>query len=146
MKSFWKAFCQRGLMGAWGGPFILAIVWAILHANGVITGLTVHQAVCGILSMTVMAFIAGGVSLVYQIESLPTAFAALIHAAVLYVDYLGFYLLNGWLPMKRIPIFTLIFAVSFLAIWLCIYLVSRRKVKKINQLMEKGASDCRFPH
>lgn len=41
-----------------------------------------------------------GVSIVYQIENLPKAFAGLLQAAVLYIDYLGFYLLNGWIPLN----------------------------------------------
>ena len=137
MKSIWKGFFQRGLMFAWGGPFIMAIIWGCLQAAGVMQTLTVNEAILGVMSMTVMAFIAAGVSIVYQIESLPRAFAALIHAAVLYVDYLGFYLLNGWLPVNRIWSFTLIFAAGFFAIWLVIYLVSRKKAKKMNDLLNR---------
>ena len=124
-------------MFAWGGPFIMAIVWASVQGAGTLQTLTVNEAVLGVMSMTVMAFIAAGVSIVYQIESLPKAFAALIHGAVLYVDYLGFYLLNGWLPLNRIWSFTLIFAAGFFAIWLVIYLVSRKKAKKMNDLLNR---------
>ena len=124
-------------MFAWGGPFIMAIVWASLQGAGTLQTLTVNEAVLGVMSMTVMAFIAAGVSIVYQIESLPKAFVALIHGAVLYVDYLGFYLLNGWLPLNRIWSFTLIFAAGFFAIWLVIYLVSRKKAKKMNDLLNR---------
>lgn len=63
-----------------------------------------------------------GVSIVYQIENLPKAFAGLLQAAVLYIDYLGFYLLNGWIPLNQIWFFTVIFVVGFAAIWFSIYI------------------------
>ena len=137
MKQHVKNFCVRGAMFAWGGPAILAIVWAALKAAGAVTALTVNEAILGIISTTVMAFIAAGVSIVHQIDNLPKAFAGLIQMAVLYLDYLGFYLLNGWVPTDKIWIFTLIFAAGFVVIWSGIYLSIKRKVDKMNQMLEK---------
>lgn len=136
MKKHIKEFCLRGMMFAWSGPVILAIVWMCLQRAGVVDGLTVNEVVLGILSTTVLAFIAAGVSIVYQIENLPKAFAGLLQAAVLYIDYLGFYLLNGWLPLKRIWFFTVIFVVGFTVIWFGIYIPIRIKVDKINKMIE----------
>ena len=133
MRKNIKDFFKRGLVAAWGGPVILAIVWAVLKASGVVEMLTVDQVVLGIISTTVMAFIAAGVSVVYQIESLPKAFAGLIQAAVLYIDYLGIYLLNGWIPLNRVWIFTIIFFAGFIIIWLAIYVPIKLKVNKINR-------------
>ena len=137
MKTHIKDFCVRGALFAWGGPVILAIVWAALQAAGVVTTLTVNEVVFGIVSMTIMAFIAAGVSIVYQIESLPKAFAGLIQMSVLYIDYLGFYLLNGWIPLNKIWIFTLIFLVVFAVTWFTIYITARLKVDKMNRMMGK---------
>ena len=136
MKKYVKQFCIRGLMWAWVGPVIMAIVWMALHGAGVITSLTVNQVVLGIFTMTVMAFIAAGISIVYQIETLPKAFAGLIQAAVLYIDYLGFYLINGWIPVNKIWIFTLIFVGCFTVIWFIIYITVKMKVDKMNKTME----------
>ena len=136
MKKYVKQFCIRGLMWAWVGPVIMAIVWIALHGAGVITSLTVNQVVLGIFTMTVMAFIAAGISIVYQIETLPKAFAGLIQAAVLYIDYLGFYLINGWIPVSKIWIFTLIFVGCFTVIWFIIYITVKLKVDKMNKTME----------
>ena len=122
-------------MWAWVGPVIMAIVWMALHGAGVITSLTVNQVVLGIFTMTVMAFIAAGISIVYQIETLPKAFAGLIQAAVLYIDYLGFYLINGWIPVNKIWIFTLIFVGCFTVIWFIIYITVKLKVDKMNKTM-----------
>lgn len=136
MKKYVKQFCIRGLMWAWVGPVIMAIVWMALHGAGVITSLTVNQVVLGIFTMTVMAFIAAGISIVYQIETMPKAFAGLIQAAVLYIDYLGFYLINGWIPVNKIWIFTLIFVGCFTVIWFIIYITVKLKVDKMNKTME----------
>ena len=56
--------------------------------------------------------------------------------AVLYIDYMGIYLLNGWLPVEKIGMFTLIFIAGFAAIWLIIYATIRMKVNRINQKMQ----------
>ena len=133
MKKNIKDFFKRGFAAAWGGPVILAIVWAVLKSSGVVETLTVNQVVLGIISTTVMAFIAAGVSVVYQIESLPKAFAGLIQASVLYIDYLGIYLLNGWIPLNRVWIFTIIFFVGFIVIWLAVYIPIKLKVNKMNR-------------
>ena len=136
MKKHVKDFCRRGLVAAWGGPVIMAIVWLCLKTAGVVETLTVNQVVLGIISTTIMAFIAAGVSIVYQIETLPKPMAALIQMAVLYIDYMGIYLLNGWLPVERIGMFTLIFIAGFAVIWLIIYATIRMKVNRINHKMQ----------
>lgn len=123
-------------MFAWSGPVILAIVWMCLKRTGVVAELTVNKAVLGIISTTILAFIAAGISIVYQIENLPKSFAGLLQAAVLYIDYLGFYLLNGWIPLNKIWFFTVIFIVGFLIIWFSIYIPIRIKIKKMNKIIE----------
>lgn len=137
MKKYVKDYCIRGAMFAWGGPVILAIVWAVLQTAGVVTELTVNEVILGIITTTVMAFVAAGVSVVYQIEKLPKAFAGLIQMSVLYIDYLGFYLLNGWIPLNQIWSFTLIFIVCFTVIWFIIFISTKLKVKKMNQMLTK---------
>ena len=63
-------------------------------------------------------------------------FLPLIQMAVLYIDYMGIYLLNGWLPAEKIGAFTLIFIAGFAVIWLIIYATIRAKVNQINQKMQ----------
>ena len=89
----------------------------------------------GILTVTLMAFIAAGVSIVYQIERLPLMSAVLIHGGVLYLDYLLVYLLNSWIPrdLMGIGIFTAIFVGGYIVIWLCIYLSIKAKTDRINK-------------
>lgn len=124
------------MMFAWGGPMVLAIVWMCLKYAGVIVDLTVNEVVLGIVSTTFLSFIAAGISIVYQIENLPKAFAGLLQAAVLYIDYLGFYLLNGWISMDEIWFFSVIFVVGFAVIWFSIYIPIRIKINKMNKIIE----------
>ena len=135
MKKYIIAFLKRGSMAAFGGPVILAIVYGILGAAGQVGSFTPGEVCVGILTVTLMAFIAAGVSIVYQIERLPLMSAVLIHGGVLYLDYLLVYLLNSWIPrdLMGIGIFTAIFAGGYIVIWLCIYLSIKAKTDRINK-------------
>ena len=135
MKKFIKDFCIRGMMFAAGGPVITAIVWMCLQKAGIINTLSVNEVVVAIFSTTFLAFIAAGISVIHQIESIPKPFAALIQASVLYFDYLGIYLINGWMSLEKIGIFTLIFFVGFTIIWLSIYIPNKIKVDKMNKML-----------
>ena len=133
MKQQIKQFCLRGLTAAAGGPVVLAIIYGILGKCGVIESLPPGEVTLGILSITLMAFIAAGITVVYTVEQLPLPMAILIHGGVLYVDYLLMYLLNDWIPKGGIGIFTLIFGLGYAAVWLVIYLSIRIKAAQINK-------------
>lgn len=139
MKKFAVEFLRRGLMAAWGGPVVVALVYLILDANGAADALSVTQLSMGILSATLMAFIAGGVTAIYQTERLPLPFSILIHFGVLYLDYILIYLMNGWLQNALTPIlvFTAVFAAGFTLIWALIWFFSVRDVKKVNASMRR---------
>ncbi|MBR4086559.1 MAG: DUF3021 family protein, partial [Clostridia bacterium] len=92
-----KEFLKRGMLAAWSGPVILAIVYGILGATGAVKALTPREVCLGVISVTLMAFIAAGVTAVYTVERLPLFSAILIHAGVLYLDYLLMYLFNRWI-------------------------------------------------
>lgn len=135
MKKYILEFTKRGLMAASGGPVILAIVYGIIGITGEAASFTPGEVSLGILTVTIMAFIAAGVTTVYQMEQLPLASAIMIHAGVLYLDYLMVYLLNSWLPrdLTGIGIFTAIFAAGYAVVWLCIYLSIKAKTDRINK-------------
>lgn len=137
MKKILKDFCLRGAFFAWGGPMVLGIVWLCLGKAGEASTLTVNEAALGVFSTLVMAFVAAGISIVYQIDALPKGIAGLIQGAVLYADYLGFYLLNGWLPADKVLPFTAIFVAAFVAVWLSILIPIQLKVRKINAKLHK---------
>lgn len=136
MKKYGKEFVKRGMLFAWGGPAVVAIVWLCLGGSGELESLSVGEAVMGVYSSTVLAFVAAGITVVYQLEQLPKPMAGLIHLGVLYLDYLAVYLLNGWIEPRRVAAFTLIFVAGFAAVWCGIYLAIRRNVKKMNRLVE----------
>ena len=139
MKRFVLDFLRRGLMACGFGPMVLAVVYGILQRCGVLETLSVHQVCVGIFSLTGLAFVAGGMNAIYPIERLPLMVAILIHGAVLYLSYLGTYLLNGWLVWGALPvlIFTGIFAVGYLVIWVVIYCVIKRNTEKINAALRQ---------
>ena len=87
----------------------------------------------------ILAFIAGGMNVIYQIERLPLMVAILIHGIVLYVSYLITYLLNDWLNWGTTPIlvFSYIFVIGYLAVWFVIYFSIRRNAKKLNAELKK---------
>ncbi len=137
MKKHIKDFCIRGLMFAWGGPAITAIVWYFIWKAGGMESLSPSEVLVGVLSTSALAFIAAGISIVHQIETLPKVTAALIQGAVLYVDYLGFYLLNGWITADKILIFTIIFVTGFVFVWAAVYIPTRIRVEKMNKKLVK---------
>lgn len=139
MKHIVKDFILRGLVAGSFGPIVLAILYLILQKKGVLDTLTIHQVCTGIFSITALAFIAGGMNAIYQIERLPLMLAIFIHGAVLYVSYLGTYLLNDWLKPGAFPLlaFTVIFLVSYVIIWVIIYTVTKKRAGKLNMILKQ---------
>ena len=135
MKSFLKGFAIRGFIAFGFGPVIMAIVYLCIALSGVEDALSLTEAAKQILLVSLMTFLAGGITAIYQIEKLPLPFAILIQAAVLYVDYIGIYLINGWLENSFVPIivFTVIFVVGFAVVWGIVYLFTRKSAKKLNE-------------
>ncbi len=139
MKTFILKFIQRGFIGAALGPLVLAVIYGILDKTNVTSTLTVNEVVLGIFSVSFMAFVAAGITVIYQSESLPALFAALIHGFVLYLDYVIMYLINGWIGDGIVPllIFTAIFFAGYASVWLVIYLCIRSKTDKLNKKLNK---------
>ena len=139
MKKISLEFLRRGLIACGFGPIVLAILYLILKNHADLETLTVNQVCIGILSLTALAFIAGGMNVIYQIERLPLMLAIFIHGAVLYISYLGTYLLNDWLELGVIPVlvFSCIFIVGYLAIWVVIYSIIKRNTEKLNKMLKK---------
>ena len=139
MKKFFSEFFRRGLIACGFGPVVLAIVYMILHQTENVQMLTVNQVCTGIFSITVLAFVAGGMNAVYQIEQLPLMVVIFIHGVVLYVSYLVTYIINNWLEWGITPIlaFTGIFIVAYLVIWAIIYSIIRRNTAKVNEMLKE---------
>ena len=139
MKKNVLEFLRRGLTACGFGPLVLVVLYRILHKQAAVASLSVDEVCIGILSLSALAFIAGGMNIVYQIEQLPLMAAILIHGTVLYLSYLATYLINGWLQWGAAPIlvFSLIFALGYVVVWIIIYSTTRRNTAQLNQLLQE---------
>ena len=139
MKKLVWEFIRRGMIASGLGPIVLAVLYLVLHNQAAVETLPVDQVYLGIFSLSALAFTAGGMNVIYQIERLPLMVAILIHGSVLYVSYLATYLLNGWLEQGLTPVlvFSGIFLLGFLAIWAVIYVIVKRRTNKINELLKQ---------
>ena len=139
MKKFISEFLRRGVWSASIGPLFLAVLYLILYNNGAVEALSVKEVSVGIFSLTFLAFAAGGLNAIYQIENLPLMVAILIHGVILYPCYLATYLLNGWLDLGMIPVlvFTAIFIIGYFVIWSVIYLIIKKKTDSLNKMLKK---------
>ena len=129
-----KEFFKIGAMWAGAGPFVMMIVYSCLHAFGVVDMVSVSEMTLGVISSLVLAFIAGGISVIWRIEKFPLMWASFIHASILFLDYILIYLINGWMPFEGLPIlvFTGIFVAAYFLIWCCVYYGIRMSVRKMN--------------
>ena len=139
MKKFVLEFLRRGLIASGIGPIVLAIIYLILQQTSAVETLSVNQVCIGIFSITALAFVAGGMNAIYQIERLPLMVAILIHGGILYISYLGTYLLNDWLDFGVMPIvvFSAIFVVGYILIWAIIYSIIKRNAAKLNKMLKQ---------
>ncbi len=139
MKKLASEFFLRGLIAGGFGPIVLAVVYLILNRVAEVGAVSTGQICVGIFSLYALAFIVGGLNVVYRIERLPLTFAILIHGGVLYVCYLITYLLNGWIENGVMPIivFSLIFIIGFVSIWAVIFLVTKANTKKVNEALKQ---------
>ena len=139
MKKIVSEFLRRGLVASGIGPLVLAVLYLALRQRAGMQTLTVDQVCRGIFSLWALAFVAGGMNTVYQIERLPLMVAILIHGGVLYVSYLVTYLINDWLELGSGPVlvFTVIFVLGYLAVWAVIYATIRKRTKQVNELLKR---------
>ena len=139
MKHHILEFFRRGIVACGFGPLVLAVFYLILQENADVQTLSVNEVCLGIVSLSGLAFIAGGMNFVYRIERLPLMAAISIHGGVLYISYLVTYLINGWLEWGAAPVlvFSAIFVLGYLLIWAVIYSIIKRNTDKVNEGLKK---------
>ena len=137
-KNIWE-FIRRGMTACGIGPIVLAILYLILQHQGRLQTLTVNQVCLGIFSISILAFVAGGMNVIYQMERLPLMAAITIHGGVLYISYLITYLVNDWLQwgVAEILVFSGIFVLGYIIIWLIIYSIIKRNTEEINKVLQE---------
>ena len=140
MKKFILDFLRRGFIACGLGPIVLAIPYLILQQTAAVEMLTVKEVCIGIFSLTALAFIAGGMNAIYQIEQFPLMIAILLHGTILYISYLVTYLLNDWLEWGAVSIivFSAIFVIGYLVIWAVIYSIIKRNTAMLNEGLKKS--------
>jgi len=104
-----------------------------------VESLSPNEVCMGILTITLLAFIAAGMTAIYQMEQLPLPIMILLHGGALYVAYILTYLINGWLQNSLVPIaiFTGIFIAGYALIWLIIYWVEKAKTEALNRKLKE---------
>ena len=139
MKTFVKEFFKRGLIAFGFGPFVMAIVYICLSFSGIEDTLSLGEIAKQVLLVSLMAFIAGGMTAIYFVERLALPIAIAIHAVVLYLDYILIYLVNGWLNNSIVPIivFSVMFALGFALIWGIVYIVTKNSTKRMNEKLKR---------
>lgn len=135
MKGYVRSFLLRGLVFGGFGPIIMGIVYLILSFsidNFVLSG---GEAFLATVSTYLLAFVQAGASIFNQIDSWSTGKSLLIHLSVLYCAFTLCYLINTWIPFEPIAllIFTGVFIVTYLIIWLTVYFIVRATSRKLNE-------------
>ena len=143
MRGYIRDFIRRGLCACGFGPMVLAVLYLILKQQGLVEILTVNEVCLGIVSLSALAFLAGGMNVIYQVERIPLMAAIFIHGFVLYISYLATYLMNDWLAWGIAPIlaFSCIFVLGYLIIWAVIYMILKKKTARISEIL-KNHQQC----
>lgn len=138
MNRYVKEFLHRGMLFGGFGPIITGIVYCVLEQSVPQFSLGGTQVLLAIVSTYLLAFFQAGASVFHQIESWSVARAALCHFSVLYVSYTLCYLVNTWIPFEPLVllIFTAVFVIGYLLIFLIVYLSGRIVSRKLNKKLK----------
>ena len=121
------------------GPVTAALIIFIISQLEEFSALSGMQVLTMVVSTYILAFVQAGATVFNQIEhwSLPKSLAC--HFTSLYAVYVLCYLVNTWIPfsINVILTFTVIFAVSFFAIWTIVFLSVRHLSKKLNKNLRR---------
>lgn len=130
-----KNFLIRGLIFSGLGPVIAGLVFLILYCCNVVENINAVEMFLTIVSTYILAFVAAGASVVYNVERFSIMKATVIHYVVLYLAYIMCYLINGWVKdnLMSILIFTIIFIASYFTIWLGTYFSIKTVSKRLNE-------------
>ena len=134
MNKYVKEFLHRGLIFGGFGPVVVGIVFAILQYTVEGFSLGGTQVLLAIISTYLIAFVQAGGSVLNQIETRFPILMTGAHLSLLYVTYVGAYLLNSWIPFRpeALGIFTAAFVIGYAVIWLTVYISVKAVSRKLN--------------
>ena len=127
-----KEFCRRGFMFGGLGPIVLGIVCLFVDD---FSGIDVFF---GILSTYAIAFIQAGTSVFKDIDNWSIVKASGVQLLTIYVAYTVLYVLNDWIPFKWsvLAIYTILFVVAYLIIWLIVASIVKATTKNMNMRLK----------
>lgn len=130
-----KEYLHRGLMFSGFGPIIAGIVLFILSFTIEDFSLSGVEVFLAIISTYFLAFVQAGASVFNQIEHWSIGKSLFFHFASIYLAYSICYVANSWIPFEPMVllIFTAVFVVAYLAIWLTVYFIVRATGKKLTK-------------
>ena len=141
MNRYLKSFLHRGLIFGGFGPVVAGIVFLILGlCIGDAATLGGVQVFTMIVSTYLVAFVHAGSTVFNQIDEWSPVKSCSLQLLTLYLVYTACYLVNSWIPFELavIGIFSAIFIIAFLAIWLGIYFTVRAVSTGLNQKLRKN--------
>jgi len=135
MNRYLKEFFHRGLIFGGFGPIVLGVIYAIVEASVADFSLSGMQVLVAIVSIYLLAFVQAGASVFNQIEHWSLPKSLFCHFGLLYLVYVGCYLLNDWIPFNKnvLLIFTAIFVAVYFAVWITVFVSVKIASKKLNR-------------
>lgn len=134
MNKHLKDFFHRGLMFGGFGPIIMGIIYAVIQRTESGFSLSGDEVLLAIVSTYIIAFVQAGASVLNQIETRSPILMTGAHLSLLYITYVGAYLVNSWIPFKpeALGIFTAVFVIGYAVIWLTVYISVKGVSRKLN--------------
>ena len=139
MNKYIKEFFHRGLIFGGFGPIVMGIIYAVIQSCDSALSLSGNEVFAAIISTYLIAFVQAGGSVLNQIETRFPILMTGAHLLLLYVTYVGAYLLNSWIPFhpEALGIFTAAFVIGYAVIWLTVYISVKGVSRKLNGKLNK---------
>ena len=134
MNKHIKEFFLRGMMFGGFGPIIMGVVYAVLQNTVSGFSLDGGEVFLAIVSTYMIAFVQAGASVLNQIDTRYPLLMTGAHLSLLYVTYVGAYLINSWLPfqIEALGIFTAVFVLVYAVVWVTVFLTVKAVSRKLN--------------
>lgn len=135
MKRYVNSFIFRALIGALMGIAICLMLYGfgmydeiIIDDKPFVIMQFVGSALNGIICM--------GSTIVYDIDNLGLSKVTLLHYVITLVSFFSFNFLLGWFSEFNIILILAVFTVAYFIIWLVIYLIYKREIRRMNIELE----------
>lgn len=139
MNTYVKRYLHRGLIFGGIGPITLGFVYLFIEIFGTAVTLGAVDVLKAILTTYIIAFVQAGSSVFHEIESWSKLKIAFWQGFSIYFVYIVGYLINSWIPFKLsvIIIFTSIFVLVYIVLWISIMAITTRAIKKMNEKIKE---------